>query len=95
MDPYKELANGIVLRAVKDYKAALRRERKGNKNAKKEIKELESFFRSAWFKVLSDLDGEELITTLRAAKPQKKKKTDGKGVKSRDSKGIHGAGKSS
>ena len=94
MDPYKELANGIVLRAVLDYKAALRRARKGNKNAKKEIKELESFFRSAWFKVLSDLDGEELITTLRAAKPQKKK-NGGKGVKSRDSKGIHGAGKSS
>ena len=95
MEPYKELANSIVLRAVKDYKAALRRERKGNKNAKKEIKELESFFRSAWFKVLSDLDGEELITTLRAAKPQKKKKTDEKGVKTRDCKGIHGAGKSS
>ncbi len=74
MDPYKELANGIVLRAVKDYKAALRRERKGNKAVQKEIKELESFFRSDWFKALSDLDGEELITTLRAAKPQKKKK---------------------
>ena len=68
MDPYKELANGIVLRAVLDYKAALRRERKGNKNVQKEIKELESFFRSGWYKVLSDTDGEETIQQLRRGK---------------------------
>ena len=70
MDPYKELANGIVLRAVLDYKAALRRLARGKNvlSTMKEIKELEDFFRSDWFKVLSDLDGEEVIQQLRKGK---------------------------
>ena len=70
MDPYKELANGIVLRAVLDYKAALRRLNRGKNvlQAMKEITELESFFRSGWYKVLSDTDGEETIQQLRRGK---------------------------
>ena len=70
MDPYKELANGIVLRAVLDYKAAMRRLARGKivLSTMKEIKELEDFFRSDWFKVLSDLDGEEVIQQLRKGK---------------------------
>ena len=70
MDPYKELANGIVLRAVLDYKAALRRLNRGKNvlQAMKEVTELESFFRSDWFKALSDTDGEETIQQLRRGK---------------------------
>ncbi len=72
MDPYKELANGIVLRAVLDYKAALRRARKGQ-DVKATIIELEAFFRSGWFVMLSDLDGDRVIRQLRSQMPRKKK----------------------
>ena len=64
MNPYKELADGIVRRAVSDYTIALKRLQKGYE-VDLEIYELENFFRSAWFKMLSDLDGEKLIRAER------------------------------
>lgn len=64
MNPYQELADGIVRRAVSDYTIALKRLQKGYE-VSLEIYELEDFFRSAWFKMLSDLDGEKLIRAER------------------------------
>ncbi len=63
MDPYEKLANAIILRAVDDYRIT---------DDERELKEIERFFRSGWFGVLSKVDPEYLIRQLR-----KEKKHDG------------------
>lgn len=55
---YRDLANAIVLRALQDYRFALKR------NLTNEIKKLERFFRSDWFKDLCNLDGEQLMKNI-------------------------------
>lgn len=56
MTPYENLANAIILQAVKDY-------RRTRNPADRAV--LEKFFRSEWFSILSKLDGEVLIAQLR------------------------------
>lgn len=56
MTPYENLANAIVLSAVRDYR---------NSTSKDEIQSIERFFRSEWFSVLTSVDAEFLIRTLR------------------------------
>lgn len=65
-DPYQNLANAIILSAVKDWRAARKRLKKKpqNKDAQIALAECEQFFRSAWFSTLTDLDGELLIQKL-------------------------------
>ena len=60
MDGYKELANAIILQAVKDYRKALKYDERGRK------REIERFFRSEYFTVLTNISGEMLIRKLRA-----------------------------
>lgn len=60
MDGYKELANAIILQAVKDYRKALKHDERGRK------REIEKFFRSEWFSILTSISGEMLIQKLRA-----------------------------
>lgn len=55
---YENLANAIVVQAVKDYRAA---KRTGNSGR---IASIRRFFRSDWFNVLTDIDGEYLIRKL-------------------------------
>ena len=59
MNPYEELANAIILQAVKDYRLA---------DDERELQEIERFFRSGWFGVLSKVDPEFLIKELRKEK---------------------------
>ena len=63
-DPYENLANAIILRAVCDYQAALRRYRR-TFEVNDEMIRCEKFFRSSWYEVLTDVDGEYLIKKLR------------------------------
>ena len=63
-DPYENLANAIILRAVMDYRAALRRYRRTYEVNDVMIR-CEKFFRSSWYQVLTDVDGEFLIQKLR------------------------------
>lgn len=65
-DPYDNLANAIVLQAVKDYRDALKRLKKkpGNKAAMADALACERFFRSGWHKTLTSVDGEYLIQKL-------------------------------
>ena len=65
-DPYENLANAIVLQAVKDYRDSLKRLKKkpGNQAAMSDAMECERFFRSGWFQTLTSLDGEVLIEKL-------------------------------
>jgi hypothetical protein len=64
---WEELANGIILQAVEDYRKARKRVRMvpDQKNAQDTIRETERFFRSVWFAQLTDLDGERLLSQLK------------------------------
>lgn len=59
MKPYENLANAIILQAVKDYRLT---------DDEQELQEIERFFRSGWFGVLSKVDPEFLIKELRKEK---------------------------
>lgn len=64
---YEDLANGIILQAVKDYREALKELDIDSKNleAKTTRVEVENFFRSNWYKELTSLDPEILIEQLK------------------------------
>ena len=60
---YVELANAIVLQAFKDYRRALFKMAQEPEEWKHRStkKKLERFFRSKWYRTLTDLDPEILI----------------------------------
>ena len=60
----EELANAIVIQAVKDYRDALHGETIKRKPPEYTIKECEAFFRSQWYSLLTKVDGEMLIKRL-------------------------------
>ena len=59
MNPYENLANAIILQAAKDYRLT---------DDEQPLPEIERFFRSGWFGVLSKVDPEFLIKELRKEK---------------------------
>lgn len=65
-DPFENLANSIILQAVKDYRVARKKVkyRPKNKEAKLMVEDCERFFRSDWFRALTSIDGEMLLTKL-------------------------------
>ena len=67
MTPYQALANAIVELAVKDYKKALKQHFRfpDNKEYADEVASLERFFRSGWYGMLTNLDGEVLMVGVR------------------------------
>lgn len=67
IENYENLANAIVLQAVRDYRTALRslKLNPSNKSAKIEKENIERFFRSDWYQVLTSVDGESLSRALR------------------------------
>ena len=63
---YESLCLAMVETAVRDYKKALEAEMKcEDLNARRVIRELETFFKSDWFKQLSRIDGRLLIKNVR------------------------------
>lgn len=66
VDPWQELANAIILQAVKDYRAAYRRVRRFPKDplARSAVQEIVEFFCSDYFSVLSTLDGPALLRRI-------------------------------
>lgn len=66
-NPYEKLANAIILQAVSDYRAALKKVKKNPKNREAigGALQIEKFFRSEWYQVLTSVDGEYLIDRLR------------------------------
>lgn len=66
-DPYENLAQAIILQAVKDYRAARKKYKyhPKNKEAKLMIEDCERFFRSDWFAALTDIDGRRLLEKLK------------------------------
>ena len=65
-DPYERLANAIILQAVSDYRIALKKVKANarNKDAVDEALQIEKFFRSGWYGVLTSVDGDYLIKRL-------------------------------
>lgn len=67
MDPYKRLANAVVLQAVMDWRNAVKRlkRRKRNSEAKRMKEDAEEFFLSERFLCYTSLDGKMLLQKLR------------------------------
>ena len=67
LDCYENLANAIVLQAVKDYKKSLHQLENNprNRDAIHEKVRLEKFFRSQWYGVLTNLDPERLMAGVK------------------------------
>nr|DAV46427.1 MAG TPA: hypothetical protein [Caudoviricetes sp.] len=63
---YENLANAIILQAVKDYRTALNclAMNPNNRSARYDKAEVERFFRSQWYSALTSVDGEMLIRSL-------------------------------
>lgn len=63
---YENLANAIILQAVKDYRVALKslKANPRSRAALSDKNEIERFFRSEWFATLTSVDGEMLIRSL-------------------------------
>lgn len=66
-EPYEALANAIVAQAARDYRSALKKLKRNPENldALWRKGEVESFFRSAWYQELTNLDPELLIMRLK------------------------------
>lgn len=66
-DPYQNLANAIVAQAAQDYLSALKRLKKNprNRTAMDEALQMEKFFHSGWYEILTDVDPDYLIRKLR------------------------------
>lgn len=67
---YENLANAIVLQAVKDYKVRLHEILKRNGNFDREDKDgavqsLKRFFHSPWYSMLTDIDPDVLISRVK------------------------------
>lgn len=64
----ENLANAIVLQAVKDYRDALNKLQKYPRNADARAmkNDCEKFFRSSWYQTLTSVDGEMLMQKLKA-----------------------------
>ena len=67
MENFKNLANAIVLQAVKDYRRVLGKLMEYPEEPKWEAQkeEIETFFKSNWCKTLTDLDCESLIEKIK------------------------------
>ena len=66
MEAYEELANAIVLRAVDDWRDAVKRliRRPWNEKAMQRKKEAETFFHSDWFYELTGVEGSVILEKL-------------------------------
>ncbi len=66
-DPHDELANAIILQAVKDYRKALQvLERRSDSMRWIKVKlDCESFFRSEWFQLLTNTDPDLILDRLK------------------------------
>lgn len=65
LTPLQNLSNAIILRAVEDYRTALAGGYVDKKPPGSVIAECERFFRSNWFLVLTNVNGEVLIEKIR------------------------------
>ena len=68
LKPEECLANAIILQAVDDWREAMKRlwKNPNNKSAQSDRNECERFFLSEWFMVLTKVEGETVLSRLKA-----------------------------
>jgi len=66
-EPCEDLANAIVMQAVKDWRKAVRtlKKRPRYEAAKQMRDDCEQFFQSDWFETLTSVDGSIILRKLR------------------------------
>lgn len=84
-DGYIELVIAIINQATKDYKSALRREKKKQKEKQKKknqkaLRDCESFFLSEWGQLLTHENGELIIQRCKKEVAEEKSRKKKKGV---------------
>ena len=62
---YHDIANAIIIQAVEDYRDALDGKSYNGHPPEVIIKRLEKFFRSKYYRLLTNVDGEYLIERLK------------------------------
>ena len=64
---WEDLANAIIMLAVKDYKHALLRQKRhpDSEKAQEEIRKQERFFYSDWFETLTNIEPSYLIRKMK------------------------------
>ena len=64
---WEALADYIIFRAVLDYQICRQKVRRypDHKTAARTVREVERFFRSRWFSILTDADGNKLLERLK------------------------------
>ena len=67
MNEYEALANAIIEQAARDYRAARRKltKKPHDITAQKTVREVDLFFHSDWFRVLTTLDGPKILMMLK------------------------------
>ena len=67
IEAYENLANAVIIQAVHDYRKAYGKVLRGrsDKNTRDKIEELEQFFTGEWIEVLTSLDGNLILNTIR------------------------------
>lgn len=77
---YEKLTNAIILQAVKDWRTAYRACRRSYRDtvSRNHMYECESFFRSNWFKTLTNgnIDGKKLVQALKEQEDEKWNKSN-------------------
>lgn len=66
-NPYANLANAIVLQAVKDFRKCIKVVKRNGRNkelAIREMRKIVEFIKSPWFRVLTNLDPQILLKKL-------------------------------
>ena len=66
-EPYERLANAIILQAASDYRRNLKKLKKNpqNRDVMNDALQIEKFFRSSWYQMLTTADGEFLLQKFR------------------------------
>ena len=68
---YQDLANAIVVQAAEDYRNALKGISYNHYSSEIIIKTLEKFFKSGYFKILTNVSGDYIIYKLKEEHRQK------------------------
>jgi hypothetical protein len=72
-NPILELANAIIVQAATDYRNALLGDAYRGKSPEVVISECERFFRSEWYRILTEFDGEVLMEKIQKEVKQRRK----------------------
>lgn len=62
---YENLTNAIILQAVDDYRKLIREDLDTQYIKRNTIKEIEEFFLSEWFSMLTKADGKTILNRLK------------------------------